>query len=81
MFICISLYVYSYASQKGIHSSKSYQETREYWNCHKRREVNETMNSLLDAIYSEYKNNSHCQHCGKWNEFDDSICSECGRET
>ena len=39
------------------------------------------MNSILDAIYSEYKNNSHCKHCGEWNEFDDSICSECGRDT
>ena len=39
------------------------------------------MNSILDAIYSEYKNNSHCKHCGEWNEFDDSICQECGRDT
>jgi hypothetical protein len=46
-------------SKKGNNSSKNDEETGEYWNYNKRREVNETMNQILDSIYGN-KNNSHC---------------------
>jgi hypothetical protein len=76
-----TMWVIKKKSREGSNFARSNQETGINWDYPKRGEVNKTMNSILDAIYSEYKNNSHCKHCGEWNEFDDSICSECGRDT
>lgn len=64
------------SNTQGDHSSRSNQETGEYWDYHKRGALDETMNSILDSIYE-----SHCKHCGEWNEFDSHVCSECGKET
>jgi hypothetical protein len=27
---------------------------------------------------SETLSDNHCKRCGEWNEFGDSVCSECG---
>jgi predicted amidophosphoribosyltransferase len=27
---------------------------------------------------SDNNNNTHCPHCGEWNEFDGNVCDECG---